>query len=141
MVKREIYLEKIRPFYEQNTLIKIIYGLRRSGKSVILEQIQEEIKANKENKIYINFESLEYDFIKTAKDLDKYIKSITNKNEQYYLFLDEVGIIEDFEKAINSLRVEKKYSIFITGSNSKMLFSELSTVLSRKICKFWSKKS
>ncbi|MCL2860482.1 MAG: AAA family ATPase [Oscillospiraceae bacterium] len=136
MIKREIYLEKIRPFYEQNTLIKIIYGLRRSGKSVILEQIQEEIKAKKKNKIYINFESLEYDFIKTAKDLDKYIKSITNKNEQYYLFLDEVGIITDFEKAINSLRVEKNYSIFITGSNSKMLFSELSTVLSRKICKF-----
>ena len=70
MIKRERYLEKIRPFYEQNSLIKIIYGLRRSGKSVILEQILEEIKANKKNKIYINFESLEYDFIKTAKDLD-----------------------------------------------------------------------
>jgi len=136
MIKREIYLKKIRPFYEQNSLIKIIYGLRRSGKSVILEQILEEIKANKKNKIYINFESLEYDFIKTAKDLDNYIKSITNKNEQYYLFLDEVGMIPDFEKAINSLRIEKNYSIFITGSNSKMLFSELSTVLSGRYVSF-----
>ena len=136
MIKREIYLEKIRPFYEQNTLIKIIYGLRRSGKSVILEQIQEEIQAKKENKIYINFESLEYDFIKTAKDLDKYIKRITNKNEQYYLFLDEIGMITDFEKAINSLRIEKNYSIFITGSNSKMLFSELSTILSGRYVSF-----
>ena len=136
MIKREIYLERIRPFYEQNTLIKIIYGLRRSGKSVILEQIQEEIKAKNENKIYINFESLEYDYIKTAKDLDKYIKSITNKNEQYYIFLDEVGMIADFEKGINSLRIEKNYSIFITGSNSKMLFSELSTVLSGRYVSF-----
>jgi predicted AAA+ superfamily ATPase len=136
MIKREIYLEKIRPFYEQNTLVKIIYGLRRSGKSVILEQIQEEIKVKKENKIYINFESLEYDFIKTAKDLDEYIKGRTNKDEQYYLFLDEIGFIQDFEKAINSIKIKKNYSIFITGSNSKMLFGELSTVLSRKICKF-----
>lgn len=136
MVKREIYLEKIRPFYNQNTLIKIIYGLRRSGKSVILEQIEEEIKANKKNKIYINFESLEFDFIKTAKDLDKYIKEITNKTEQFYLFLDEVGMIEDFEKAINSLRVEKNFSIFITGSNSKLLFKELSTILSGRYVSF-----
>ena len=136
MIKREIYLSKIRPFYEQSTLIKIIYGLRRSGKSVILEQIQDEIKVKENNKIYINFESLEYDFIKTAKDLDNYIKSITSKNEQYYLFLDEIGMIKDFEKAINSLRVEKNYSIFITGSNSKMLFSELSTVLSGRYVSF-----
>ena len=136
MIKREIYLEKIRPFYNQNTLIKIIYGLRRSGKSVILEQIQEEIEVKEENKIYINFESLEYDFIKTAKDLDKYIKSVTNKDEQYYLFLDEVGMIKDFEKAINSLRVEKNFSIFITGSNSKMLFRELSTILSGRYVSF-----
>ena len=76
MLIREKYLSKIRGFYDETSLIKIIYGMRRSGKSVILNQIIDEVKAKgvaDENIIYINFESLKYDFIKDAKDLYNYI--------------------------------------------------------------------
>ena len=78
MLKREKYLNKIRDFYNETSLIKIIYGLRRAGKSVILTQIIDELKAKQvDNKhiIYINFESLDYSFIKNAKDLYDYIKT------------------------------------------------------------------
>ena len=139
MIKRNLYLNKIRDFYNEVSLIKIIYGLRRSGKSVILTQIIEELKKDgidNEHIIYINFESLEYSFIKNAIDLDKYIKSISKDNKTYYVFLDEIQKISDFEKGINSLRITNNYSIFITGSNSKMTFMELSTDLSGRYVSF-----
>lgn len=137
MIKREIYLNRIRGFYHHKELIKIIYGLRRSGKSVILQQIIGELKEkgiDDEHIIFLNFESLGYDFIKTAVDLDRYINDLTKDNKTYYVFLDEVQKVEDFEKGINSLRVRDKFSIFVTGSNSKVTVSELSTELTRKIC-------
>lgn len=139
MIKREIYLEKIRDFYEETTLIKIIYGLRRSGKSVILTQIMNEIKdkgVTDDHIIYINFESLEFSEINTAKDLDKYVKSNVKDDKLYYVFLDEIQKIKQFEKAINSLRVTNKFSIFVTGSNSRMTFAELSTDLSGRYVSF-----
>ena len=139
MLKREIYLNRIRGFYEQNSLIKIIYGLRRSGKSVILTQIVNEIKekgVDEKHIIYMNFESLDYNFIKNAIDLDKHIKSLVKDKKRYYVFLDEVQKVEDFEKAINSLRITDKFSIFITGSNSRMTFIELSTDLSGRYVSF-----
>ena len=127
MLIREKYLTKIRAFYHTESLIKIIYGMRRCGKSVILTQIMDEIKKagiKDENIIYINFESLKYDFIKTAKDLYNYIESLKINQNIYYVFLDEIQKVEDFEKAINSLRITNNYSIFITGSNSRMTFLE-----------------
>lgn len=139
MLIRKKYLDEIRDFYEEVSLIKIIYGLRRSGKSVILTQIIEELKQNgirEEQIIFINFESLDYNFIKSAQDLNDYIKSITKNNEKYYIFLDEIQKVEEFEKGINSLRITNKYSIFITGSNSKMTFLELSTDLSGRYVSF-----
>lgn len=139
MLKRELYLSKIRDFYHINSLIKIIYGMRRTGKSVILTQIIDEIKSNgikDSNIIYINFESLNYSHLKTAKDLDTYVKNLTLNNEKYYLFFDEVQNVEQFEKALNSLRIEDRYSIFITGSNSRMTFKELSTDLSGRYVSF-----
>lgn len=139
MLIREKYLSEIRDFYDETSLIKIIYGLRRSGKSVILTQIIDEIKSkgiNEEQIIYINFESLDYSSIKTAKDLNDYIKSITKNKNKYYVFLDEIQKVEDFEKGINSLRITNQYSIFITGSNSKMTFLELSTDLSGRYVSF-----
>lgn len=139
MIKREIYLEKIRDFYEETSLIKIIYGLRRSGKSVILTQIMNEIKdkgVEDDHIIYINFESLDFSEINTAKDLDKYVKSNVKDDKMYYVFLDEIQKIEQFEKAINSLRVTNKFSIFVTGSNSRMTFAELSTDLSGRYVSF-----
>ncbi len=139
MIKREIYLNKIREFYDETSLIKIIYGLRRSGKSVILTQIIDEIKQRKikdDHIIYINFESLDFSEITTAKDLDKYIKSKIKDENIYYIFLDEIQKIEQFEKAINSLRITNKFSIFVTGSNSRMTFAELSTDLSGRYVSF-----
>ena len=139
MIKRTLYLNKIRDFYNEVSLIKIIYGLRRSGKSVILTQNMEELKNNKIDEkhiIYMNFESLEYSFIKDAKDLDKYIKSLIKDKKIYYVFLDEIQKVNDFEKGINSLRITNQFSIFITGSNSKMTFMELSTDLSGRYVSF-----
>ena len=139
MLIREKYLTKIRAFYHTESLIKIIYGMRRCGKSVILTQIMDEIKKagiKDENIIYINFESLKYDFIKTAKDLYNYIESLKINHNIYYVFLDEIQKVEDFEKAINSLRITNNYSIFITGSNSRMTFLELATDLSGRYVSF-----
>jgi predicted AAA+ superfamily ATPase len=139
MLKREIYLKKIRSFYDEFSLIKIIYGLRRSGKSVMLTQIIDEIKekgVEDSHIIYINFESLDFSGIKTALDLDKYIKSCVKDDKMYYVFLDEVQKIQEFEKAINSLRITNKFSIFVTGSNSRMTFVELSTDLSGRYVSF-----
>lgn len=139
MLIREDYLKKIRDFYDVNSLIKILCGLRRSGKSVILTQIMNEIKNNgvdDDHIIYINFESLDYSDITTAKKLNDYVKSLTKDNKTYYLFLDEVQKVEEFEKAINSLRITDMFSIFITGSNSKMTFLELSTDLSGRYVSF-----
>lgn len=139
MLKRNIYLKKIRDFYEEISLIKIIYGLRRSGKSVILTQIIDELKDKNikdDHIIYINFESLDYSNIRNAKELYDYIKSLVKDNEKYYIFLDEVQKVEEFEKAINSLRITNRFSIFVTGSNSKMTFMELSTDLSGRYVSF-----
>ena len=139
MLIREKYLSKIRGFYDVNSLIKIIYGMRRSGKSVILKQIMNEILdkgVNKENIIYINFESVKYDFIKNAEDLYNYIESLNKNNGTNYVFLDEIQNVDDFERGINSLRITDKYSIFVTGSNSKMTFLELSTELSGRYVSF-----
>lgn len=139
MLKREMYLKKIRDFYDINSLIKILCGLRRSGKSVILTQIIDELKEkgiDEEHIIYINFESLDYSNITNAKELDAYIKKIVKDKKTYYVFLDEVQKVDEFEKAINSLRITEQFSIFITGSNSKMTFLELSTDLSGRYVSF-----
>ena len=134
MLIREKYLSKIRGFYEETSLIKIVYGMRRSGKSVILNQIMDEIKANgvKENNIIY----IKYDFIKDAKDLYEYIEKLTENDDKYYVFLDEIQKVENFEKGINSLRITNNYSIFITGSNSRMTLLELSTDLSGRYVSF-----
>ena len=133
MLKRENYLSRIRGFYDSD-LIKILVGIRRCGKSVILKQIMSELKERKidENHIiYINFEYIEYEDLKDYKKLNSYIKSRLEDKDKYYIFLDEIQKVDKFEEVVNSLRVSKaNTSIFITGSNSKLLSNELSTVLS-----------
>lgn len=139
MLKREYYLNKIRDFYNVNSLIKVLCGLRRSGKSVILKQIIDEIHARgvkDDHIIYINFESLDYVNITNAVELNSYIKSLVKDKKTYYVFLDEVQKVAEFEKAINSLRITDQFSIFIAGSNSKMTFLELSTDLSGRYVSF-----
>ena len=138
MLKRELYLNKIRDFYDSN-LIKILVGIRRCGKSVILEQIINELKEKgiEENHIiYINFEFIEFEELTDYKKLNKYIKEKIKDEKMYYLFFDEIQNVEKFEKVINSLRASQKVSIFITGSNSRLLSDELSTVLSGRYVSF-----
>lgn len=138
MIIREIYLSKIRPFYDQD-LIKVIMGIRRCGKSVLLLQIIDELKEKgieEKQIIYINFENEDYSFIKNDMDLHNYIKEKIINKEKYYLFFDEIQNIKDWEKAINSFKASKKVSIFITGSNSDLLSGELATHLAGRYVSF-----
>jgi hypothetical protein len=131
MIKREMYLNKIRDSYDSE-LIKIIVGVRRSGKSVLMTQIMQELKEKgiKENHIiYINFEDYDYTEYTKPKEFNKYVKDKIKDKEKYYLFFDEIQNVEDFEKVINSFRATMNVSIFITGSNSKVLSGDLSTHL------------
>ena len=133
MIKRENYLSRIRGFYESD-LVKILVGIRRCGKSVILNQIIEELKVSgcdDNHIIYINFEYIEYEELKDYKKLNKYVKDQLLDKNKYYIFLDEIQKVENFEEVVNSLRAStNNISIFITGSNSKLLSQELSSVLS-----------
>lgn len=139
MLIREDYLSKIRGFYNSN-LVKILVGIRRCGKSVILEQIINEIKdtgVDDDHIININFEFIEYEELRDYKKLNSFIKDRIKDKEMYYVFLDEIQNVDKFEDVINSLRASvKNISIFITGSNSKMLSDELSTVLSGRYVLF-----
>ena len=139
MLIREEYLSKIRGFYNSN-LVKILVGIRRCGKSVILEQIINEIKdtgVDDDHIININFEFIEYEELRDYKKLNSFIKERIKDKEIYYVFLDEIQNVDKFEDVINSLRASvKNISIFITGSNSKMLSDELSTVLSGRYVLF-----
>ena len=140
MIIREKYLSQIRPFYDQD-LIKVITGIRRCGKSVILSQIIEEIKQNGVNNdhiVYINFELKTFSFIKSDDDLYDYIKEKIIDNKKYYLFIDEIQIIGKWELAINSLKAEynNNISIFVTGSNSDLLSSEFATHIAGRYVSF-----
>ena len=138
MIIRERYLSKIRPFYDQD-LIKVIMGIRRCGKSVLLLQIIEELKEKgipESQIIYINFENEDYSFIKNDIDLHNYIKKKIVNKEKYYLFFDEIQNVKDWEKAINSFKSSKNVSVFITGSNSDLLSGELATHLAGRYVSF-----
>ena len=138
MLKRELYLSRIRDFYDSD-LIKILVGIRRCGKSVILQQIIEELRnrgIDEKHIIYINFEFIEYEELTDYKKLNEYIKDKIKDDLIYYLFFDEIQNVDNFEKVINSLRASQKVSIFITGSNSRLLSEELSTVLSGRYVSF-----
>ena len=138
MLKRELYINKIRAFYDSD-LIKILVGIRRCGKSVILKQIIEELKdrgVDETHIIYINFEFIEYEELTNYKKLNNYIKEKIKDNSIYYLFFDEIQNVVNFEKVVNSLRASQNVSIFITGSNSRLLSEELSTILSGRYVTF-----
>lgn len=139
MLKREMYLSRIRGFYDSD-LIKILVGIRRCGKSVILKQIMNELKEKKVDEnhiIYVNFELIEFEELQDYKKLNKYIKEKIKDDKKYYVFLDEIQKVIKFEEVVNSLRASiENISIFITGSNSKLLSNELSTVLSGRYVLF-----
>ena len=140
MIKREIYIDRIKPFINKD-IIKVLTGIRRSGKSFMLKLIMEELEKNgidKEKFININFENLKYKNLCTAESLNNFILSKAKKNERYYLFLDEIQEVNEWEKCINSLRSDEEYDfdIYITGSNAKLLSGELSTYLAGRYVEF-----
>ena len=141
MTKRELYIEKIKPFIDKD-IIKVLTGIRRSGKSVMLKLIMEELKQNGINEnqfININFENLINRELTTADKLHKYIlKKASEIKKKCYVFLDEIQEVKDWEKCINSLRVNEEYNfdIYITGSNAKLLSGELSTYLAGRYVEF-----
>lgn len=137
LYKRELYLSKIRGFYNDPETIKVITGIRRCGKSSLLETIIEELKESgikEKNIIEIKLDKRPNKNIKTAEQLDKLIETYINDNDFKYIFLDEIQNVNEFEEVIESYRNEKNYSIFITGSNSYLLSGKLITKLTgRKI--------
>ena len=137
-LKRETYLSQIRPYYEAD-LIKVITGVRRSGKSVLLESIRDELIENGINNdhiIYINLEDMDYEYILTASDLNSEIKNHINDKSKYYIFLDEIQHVTGFEKALASFRASLNVSIFVTGSNSVLLSGEMATLLTGRTVEF-----
>lgn len=140
MIVRETYLKQIRGFYKSD-LIKVLVGIRRCGKSVILQQIIDELKSNKiandKHIIYLNFEYVENEHLQEYKALNEFIKNKIVDSKTYYVFLDEIQNVNKFEKVVNSLRASiPNISIFITGSNSKLLSEELSSMLSGRYVLF-----
>lgn len=140
MIKREKYLEKIRPFYNQD-LIKVLTGIRRSEKSVILSQIMDELKEIKVKEsqiIYINFEFMDYADILDAKKFYEYVKGKMVNDEKYYLFFDEIQNVDGWERVVNSFKAKygEGVSIFITGSNSDLLSGELATHIAGRYVSF-----
>ncbi len=134
MIIREHYLEKIRPFYDSD-LIKIITGVRRCGKSVIKDQIEEELRKMGRPTLSLDFERLSISGrISSAEDLAAYVTAHLGR-EKTYVFLDEVQLVEDWNIACRSLRLEN-LSLFITGSNSKVLSKELTKAFSGRYVSF-----
>ena len=130
MLKRDEYIKKIVPFIDKD-VIKVLTGIRRSGKSVMLKLLMEELKKRKINEnqfIYINFENLKYRNLKNYEKLYDFILNKVNKKyKSYYIFLDEIQEVEEWERCVNSLRVDEdfRFDIYITGSNAKLLSGEL----------------
>ena len=135
MIIRSHYIEQIRPFFESD-LIKVITGIRRCGKSVILSQIADEYRSASKPVLFINFENLEYSSaISDAAALTTYVKERIPAEEKLYVFLDEVQLVKDWNIACRSLRLEN-ISLFITGSNSKLLSKEFTKELSGRYVSF-----
>ncbi len=134
MIVREHYLRQIRPFYDSN-LIKVITGIRRCGKSVIMEQVEAELRRLGKRTLKLNFEQRAVSsVIQTADDLIRTITAHTS-NEKLYVFLDEVQFVKDWNIACRSLRLEN-ISLFVTGSNSKLLSKEFTKELSGRYVAF-----
>ena len=141
MLKRDEYIKKIVPFIDKD-VIKVLAGIRRSGKSVMLKLLMEELKnrgINENQFIYINFENLKYRNLKNYEKLyDFILNKVDDKYKSYYIFLDEIQEVEEWEKCVNSLRVDEelRFDIYITGSNAKLLSGELSTYLAGRYIEF-----
>lgn len=139
MIKRELYMKHIRPFIGSD-LIKVMTGIHRCGKSVMLELIKQELiesGVNPTQFISINFEDLSYSHLQTSQSLHDEITSRAKEiGDKVYLFFDEIQEVKDWEKCINSFRVSLDCDIYITGSNAKLLSGELATYLGGRYVEF-----
>ena len=131
MIKRPLYLEQIIPFIDR-PMVKILAGIRRAGKSSILSQVEDLLIKNgvkKDQIISINFESLDYAKIRTRDQMIDHLQNLLQKGKKYYLLLDEIQLVDGWDEVVNGLLADGNTDIYITGSNSKLLSSELSTYL------------
>jgi len=140
MYQRRYYLEKIRPFIGLD-LIKVLTGMRRAGKSVLLQQLCDEIRAKYSattETIFMNFEDEDYASYLKAGEFHKYAVDFSKKHpgKEIAVFLDEIQLMEDWEKSVNSLRSKGLFDIYITGSNSKLLSGELASLLTGRYIAF-----
>ena len=139
MIKRELYMKRIRPFIGSD-LIKVMTGIHRCGKSVMLELIKQELTESGVSPtqfITINFEDLSYSHLQTAQSLHDEITSRAKEiGDKVYLFFDEIQEVKDWDKCINSFRVSLDCDIYITGSNAKLLSGELATYLGGRYVEF-----
>ena len=138
MIYRKTYMDKIIPFID-TPFVKILTGVRRCGKSTVMEMIKEELLQrgiSKENIISYRFDSLENEEIDTASKLYKEIKRQVRKDEKMYIFLDEIQEVKDWEKAANSFLSDFGADVYVTGSNSRMMSSEISTYLTGRYVSF-----
>lgn len=139
MIKRESYMARIRPFIDGD-LIKVLTGIRRSGKSVMLELIKDELRARgvtEEQIIAFNFEDMRNAQLCTAEALhDELVRRAASIKGKIYFFFDEIQEVERWERCVNSLRVEMDCDIYITGSNAKLLSGELATYLAGRYVEF-----
>ena len=132
MVERKEYLDQLWAWKDEQQ-IKVVTGIRRCGKSVLLEQYQQRLLANgvtPEQIISINFENLDYEPLKDYMKLYNYLKERLCADKMTYIFLDEVQEVPSFEKVVDSLYIRDHVDVYITGSNAYMLSSELATLLS-----------
>lgn len=137
--RRENYLRKIRGFYEDTGLIKVITGVRRCGKSCLMETIADELREHgidDAHIVYLDLDRRPYKSIKTTDHLEQLIDERTPSSGTTYLFIDEIQNVKGFEEMLNAFRVEGRHSIFITGSNSYLLSGELVTKLTGRYLEF-----
>ena len=139
MIKRESYMARIRPFIDGD-LIKVLTGIRRSGKSVMLELIKDELRVRgvtEEQLVAFNFEDMRNAQLCTAEALhDELVRRAASIKGKIYFFFDEIQEVERWERCVNSLRVETDCDIYITGSNAKLLSGELATYLAGRYVEF-----
>lgn len=136
---REKYLKKMRGFYHDTEIIKVITGVRRSGKSCLMQMVKEELLqggVSPENIIFLDLDSKAYRKIKSADQLESIIDSFGEIKGRKYLFIDEIQNVKDFEEVVNAYRGSGEYSVFITGSNSYLLSGELATKLTGRYVEF-----
>lgn len=138
MIQRPLYTDKILSYLD-TPFVKILTGVRRCGKSTILKLLMEELKDRgipAERIVHYNFDSLEYEDIKTSKALFEELKRRLSAEEKTYLFLDEIQEVESWEKVVNSMMSDYDVDIYVTGSNSRMMSSEISTYLTGRYIQF-----